>query len=65
MFTWLVDEAIHWLERGYEMHDPDMPYAFGPIESWTLISNPGDQALARKINLPLPTLSGVDVLNKK
>jgi hypothetical protein len=47
------------------MHDPDMPYAFGPIESWTLISNPGDQALARKINLPLPTLSGVDVLNKK
>jgi len=47
-------ETIDWLERGYEMHDPDMPYAFLPLEFRNLISNSRYQALAEKMKLPLP-----------
>lgn len=50
----MEEEAIQWLERGYEMHDPDMPYAFLPIELRNLLENPRYEALAEKMNLPLP-----------
>ena len=53
----MTEETIYWLERGYEMHDPDMPYAFLPIEFRGLVSNPRYVALAEKMKLPLPDSS--------
>jgi TolB-like protein len=47
-----LDDAIRVLENGYKMHDPDLPYAFVPIELEVLESDPRYQALAKKINLP-------------
>ena len=50
----MEDEAISWIERGYEMHDPDMPYAFLPAELQNLRSDPRYRDLAEKMNLPIP-----------
>lgn len=50
----MEEEAIDWLERGYEVHDPDMPYAFLPLEFRNLLSNSRIISLAEKMNLPLP-----------
>ena len=46
------EEAISWLEKGFESHDPDMPYAFLPIEFNNLRSDPRYEALAQRMNLP-------------
>ncbi|MDH3711361.1 MAG: hypothetical protein OER04_15815 [Cyclobacteriaceae bacterium] len=49
----LQDEAVRVLEEGYRNHDPDMPYAFVPVELENLESHPGYQALAHKMKLPI------------
>ncbi len=45
------DEALDWLERAFEVHDPGMPYigmpAFDPLRS-----DPRFQDLLRRMNLP-------------
>jgi TolB-like protein/Tfp pilus assembly protein PilF len=52
----LEDEAIRWLERGYDVHDPGMPYAFLPIQFQNIRSDPRYRALAEKMNLPISEL---------
>jgi len=46
------EEAISWLERGFANHDPNMPYAFLPLELNNLRSDPRYAELAKKMNLP-------------
>ena len=45
------EQALAWLERGYEVHDPNMPYlgwpSFDPLRS-----DPRFKDLVRKMNLP-------------
>jgi TolB-like protein len=49
------DKAIKWLEEGYEMHHPIMPYAFTRIWGFSrLYENPRFIEIVRKMNLPLP-----------
>jgi hypothetical protein len=48
------DQALDWLERGYEFHDPNMPYittVFANIEP--LKDNPRFIELLMKMKLPL------------
>jgi adenylate cyclase len=47
------DEAISWLERGFEEHDVNMPYAFVFEEFANLRANPSFTDIARKMKLPL------------
>ena len=47
------DDALNWLEKGYEIHDQDMPYAFLPAALAELGSNPGFIQLAKKMKLPI------------
>jgi tetratricopeptide (TPR) repeat protein len=50
-----ADKAIEWLEKGFEVRDPNMPYIsirgylFEP-----LYDNPGFIEILQKMNLPLP-----------
>ena len=44
--------ALDWLDKAFEIHDPNMPYAFVWPYWETLRSNPRFQALRRKMNLP-------------
>jgi serine/threonine-protein kinase len=46
------DRALDWLERTFEGHDPNMPYAFAWPHFENLRSHPRFQALRRKMNLP-------------
>ena len=49
------DKAMDWLEKGYEVHDHQMPYlasGFFPLD--TLYENPRFIAILEKMNLPLP-----------
>ena len=49
------DKAIEWLEQGFEMHHPIMPYVFtGWLDFSRLRDNPRYIDIARKMNLPLP-----------
>jgi TolB-like protein len=51
----LPDKAMNWLEKGYEMHDPNMPYiATHCYNLDPLFSNPRFLAIVKKMNLPLP-----------
>ena len=43
--------AILWLEKAYEEHNPNLPYLLSPIYD-KLRDNPRFQELARKMNLP-------------
>jgi tetratricopeptide (TPR) repeat protein len=45
------DEAIEWLERAYEIRDPNMPYITLPVFD-PLRSDPRFQDLLRRLNLP-------------
>ena len=45
------DEAIEWLERGFEVHDPGLPYIGMPVFD-PLHSDPRFQDLLRRMNLP-------------
>jgi serine/threonine-protein kinase len=46
------DQALEWLERGYESRDPDMPYIGAMPVSEELRAKPGFQDLLRRMNLP-------------
>jgi len=46
------DRAIDWLEKGYEDHDPNMPYIGEPLFYDPLRSYPRYQDLLRRMNLP-------------
>ena len=46
-----TDNAIPWLEKAYEMRDPNLPYLLGPTYD-LLRDDPGFQDLCRRMNLP-------------
>ena len=49
------DKALKWLEEGFEMHHPIMPYAFTGIWDFNrLRENPRYIDIVKKMNLPLP-----------
>ena len=49
------DIAMDYLEKGYEIHDPQMPYiASGGYPFHSLYDNPRFSAILKKMNLPLP-----------
>jgi TolB-like protein len=51
----LPDKAMDWLEKGYEIHDPNMPYiATHCYNLDPLFSNPRFIDIVKKMNLPLP-----------
>jgi tetratricopeptide (TPR) repeat protein len=55
IYTNLPDKALDWLEKGFEIHDPTMPYiATHCFNLDPLFSNPRFLAIAKKMNLPLP-----------
>jgi tetratricopeptide (TPR) repeat protein len=47
-----IGRALDWLERGFEEHDPYMPYLSGDPVFDPLRENPRFQALLRRMNLP-------------
>ena len=50
-----VDKALDYLEKGYKIRDPQMPYiASGGYPFKSLYSNPRFKAILKKMNLPLP-----------
>jgi TolB-like protein/cytochrome c-type biogenesis protein CcmH/NrfG len=52
------DKAMEWLEKGYEAHDPNMPYIAThgyPFEP--LFDNPRFIEILQKMNLPPPTMN--------
>jgi len=54
-----IDKALDWIEKGFEMHDPQITYIAtdrkrrSPIEE-ELFRNPRFRAICEKANLPLP-----------
>jgi tetratricopeptide (TPR) repeat protein len=55
IFADLPDKAMDWLEKGYELHDPNMPYITTHCYNLDpLFSNPGFLAIVKKMNLTLP-----------
>ena len=51
----LPDKALDWLEKGYEIHDPSMPYITTHCYNLDpLFTNPKFLAIVKKMNLPLP-----------
>jgi cell division inhibitor SulA len=46
-----TSNAILWLEKAYEEHNPNIPYLLSPIYD-KLRDNSRFQELARKMNLP-------------
>ncbi len=49
------DKAMDWIEKGYEIHDPGMPYITTRMCSFDpLFSNPRFIDIIKKMNLPLP-----------
>lgn len=49
------DKAMDWLEKGFEMHDPQMMYIASPARYFEpLYGNPRFIAIVKKMNLPLP-----------
>jgi len=58
-FRYLVanqpDKAMDWIEKGFEMHDPQMTYITTPAQYFDrLFGNPRFIAICEKMNLPLP-----------
>jgi serine/threonine protein kinase len=47
-----LDQALEWMERGYESRDPEMPYIGAMPLSEELRAKPGFQDLLRRMNLP-------------
>jgi TolB-like protein len=45
------DKALYWLEAGYQIHEPNLPYLLIPVYD-NLRDDPGFQDLCRKMNLP-------------
>ena len=50
-----IDNAIAWLEKAYEMHDPNLPYLLSPVFD-NLRNDVRFQELVRKMNLPYKKL---------
>jgi TolB-like protein len=49
------DKAMDWIEKGFEIHDPNMPYMTTRMFPFDpLFSNPRFIAIIKKMNLPLP-----------
>jgi TolB-like protein len=46
-----INNAIHWLEKSYEEHDPNLPYLLLPTFD-KLRDDPRFQEIARRMNLP-------------
>ena len=53
----LPDEAMKWLERGFQMHDQDLPYIFIYDDFEQLQSDRRFQGIIEKMNLPYAELS--------
>jgi TolB-like protein/Tfp pilus assembly protein PilF len=51
LFAGKKEMALEWMEKGYEEHDPTMPYLLLPVYD-SLRNEPRFQELARKMNLP-------------
>ncbi len=49
----MYEDAIRWLERGFQMHDQDMPYIFIMHEFEQLKQDERFQRIAQKIGVPL------------
>jgi len=47
-----LDQALDWLDRGFEIHDPALPYLGAPLYD-PLRSDPRFKDLLRRMNLPL------------
>ncbi|MBN2862934.1 MAG: TIR domain-containing protein [Bacteroidales bacterium] len=49
------DKAMDWVEKGFEMHDPQMTYISSPLYNLDpLFGNPRFIAICEKMNLPIP-----------
>ena len=49
------DKAMDWLEKGFELHDPNLPFcAFSLMGFKRLYDNPRFIEMAEKMNLPVP-----------
>ena len=53
----LSDEAMKWLERGFQMHDQDLPYMFIYDDFEQLQNDRRFQGIIKKMNLPYVELS--------
>jgi adenylate cyclase len=52
------DKALDWLEKGFELHDPNLPFcAFCLMGFNRLYANPRFIEIAEKMNLPLPKVN--------
>jgi hypothetical protein len=50
------DKAMDWLEKGFELHDPNLPFcAFSLMGFKRLYDNPRFIEMAEKMNLPVPS----------
>ena len=49
----MYEDAIRWLERGFQMHDQDMPYIFIMHEFEHLRQDQRFHRIAEKIGVPL------------
>jgi tetratricopeptide (TPR) repeat protein len=54
LYAWAGEkaQAVAWLEKGFEVHDPNMPYISVDPTYNTLRSDPRFQALMRRMNYP-------------
>ena len=48
-----LEKALDWMEKGYEAHDPNLPYLLAYPLFDPLQAEPRLQEIARKMNLPL------------
>ncbi len=52
------DNSLDWLEKAYEIHDPNLPYlATGTMYLDSLYNNPRFIAILDQMNLPMPSLN--------
>jgi hypothetical protein len=55
LFTNQPDKAMDWVEKGFEMHDPQMTYIATTIYYLDpLFGNPRLISICEKMNLPIP-----------
>ncbi len=54
MFADWPDKAMDWIEKGFEMHNHQMPYISSGFIFEPLYDNPRFIEIIQKMNLPLP-----------
>jgi TolB-like protein/predicted Ser/Thr protein kinase/Tfp pilus assembly protein PilF len=54
------EKALEWLEKGFEIGDPNMPYMAEPIFAVLLGEEPRYQELLRKMNLPTAKMNRME-----